>query len=117
MITFPQAAIDALKAIAGSVSGGAVYSTSTAVTSASTNILLVSKLVLAANPNRRGFWIYNNGANSIYFTATSPASSNNCLKILATFATWESMGPTVYTGPIYGIRNAGAGVCNIVEFI
>lgn len=87
-----------------------VQGSSVATIRSSLSIALVSTRIIAANPNRRGLILYNNGANSVYVALGSPANSNtNMTFIIATFAHLILPLP-IYTGDIYGVRNAGAGV-------
>lgn len=95
---------------------GSKSSSADSAISLSLNVALVSTLVVAANPARKGLLIYNNSANSIYLKyGYSPVTSGNCTRILATFTHLEMTGPYIYTGPIYGIRNAGSGTCTVTE--
>jgi hypothetical protein len=72
-----------------------------------------SKLVIAANPLRKGLILYNNSANSVYLALGSAAnSSTNMTYILATFAHLIFPAP-IYTGAVYGIRN-GAGTGTVL---
>ncbi len=86
-----------------------------AIITISPSILLVSQLIIAANPDRKGLIIYNNSANSVYLAYGSPASSStNMTRILPTFTQFIMEVP-IYTGPIYGIRNAGSGTCLVTQ--
>lgn len=88
---------------------------STAVISASPSITTSSAQIIGANANRKGLILYNNSANSVYIAYTSPAnSSTNMTAIVATFAQWVMTFP-IYTGAIYGIRNAGSGTVLATE--
>lgn len=89
----------------------------TATVTVSTLILLVSKVVLQTNLNRKGLIIYNNSANSVYLGFGLTVTGATCTRILATFTQFEMLGPTVYVGAISAIRNAGTGALNITEFI
>jgi len=76
-------------------------------------------LLAAANPNRKGFSVYNNsGANSCYLQATTSPNSQFAQLAANTGPTahFQMFGPLVYTGPIYGRRNAGTGGGWCVEF-
>ncbi len=85
---------------------------------ASSSVGTSSVVVLAANPKRLGFLIYNNSANSVYIDFSPLASSSTHMVLLiATFATYQMLGPVVYTGMISAIRNAGSGILMITELI
>lgn len=76
-----------------------------------------SVVVLAANPNRKGLVIYNNSANSVYMRFDVTVTGATCTRILATYAQWDMVGPTVYQGPIAAIRNSGSGNLIITELV
>jgi hypothetical protein len=82
----------------------------------SPSIAQVSQVVIAANPNRKGLILYNNGANTIYLTfgPTSSSSLTVCIP-LATFASYLMTTGVIYTGVISGIRNAGSGTVIATE--
>lgn len=101
--------------ITGALQSSQLYQAANATKIISPSILLVSQVVVPANPDRRGLIIYNNGANSVYLTYGPVSVSAACTRILATFAQWEMMGPVIYTGQISAIRNAGAGTLIITE--
>ncbi len=80
-------------------------------------------LLVPANPNRKGFTVYNNSTNSLYVLAEIPAvgvGGSNLIDFCASNAGPTSvvkwLGPTVYTGAIYGLRNAGSGSVTCWEF-
>lgn len=81
----------------------------------STNVLLVSVQIAAANPNRRGFIIFNNSSNSVYVSFANPAVASAAVRIIATFTSWEVLAPICYTGALYAIRNAGSGAVSVWE--
>lgn len=65
--------------------------------------------VVAANARRVGLLLYNNSANSVYIKYGSAGDTGNDMTvIIPTFATWMMPTP-VYTGILYGKRNAGTG--------
>lgn len=72
-----------------------------------TNVLLSSVQIAPANPNRKGFIVFNNSTNSTYVTMGATSSSASCTKLIATFTSWECYSP--YTGVLSAIRNAGSG--------
>ncbi len=79
-------------------------------------IATTGQLLIAANPNRKGFYLYNNSANSIYVTFGSPpCAGSNITFILATFAQFVETMPVHYTGPLCGMHNAGSGTVTITE--
>lgn len=90
------------------------YSTSSTIT-VSPTIATSAVLVLSANPLRKGLFIYNNSANSVYMAFdTTVSSANHMTLILATYSTFIMTLP-IYTGPIAAIRNAGTGNLLITE--
>ncbi len=92
------------------------YYQSSAVAKTSTNVVLVSVKIAEANPNRKGFIIFNNSANSVYVSLTGPAVAATCTRLIATYAAWEWLYPIAYTGEIYAIRNSGTGQVTVWEF-
>lgn len=86
----------------------------TAALTTSASIATTAVQVIGSNAARKGFRMYNNSANSVYFTYSAPpCGSGNITGILATFANYTETQP--YTGPICAIRNAGTGTVTITE--
>jgi hypothetical protein len=82
---------------------------------ASANVALVATKIVNANPNRIGMMLYNNSANTIYCKYGSSGNGGTDMTFpIATFATWTMPQP-IYTGAIWGIRNAGSGVVVATE--
>lgn len=94
-----------------------LYQSEVATKITSANVATSSVVVVPRNSTRKGFVIYNNSANSVYITYGPTSNGSTCTRILATFANFESMGPTVYTGEISAIRNAGTGSLIITEIL
>lgn len=92
-------------------------SSTTVVTTVPSFAATVSTLLIAANPNRKALFLWNNSANSIYLSYALTSNSSTPTFILATFATFGpgNYGPVVWTGPISGIRNAGTGSVTVYE--
>lgn len=78
-----------------------------------TNVVNTPIRIAAANPNRIGFFIWNNSANSGYINFGTNASSAAPVAIIATFTFFRMDGPLIWTGEIWAIRN-GAGTGNMV---
>ncbi len=93
-----------------------IISTQAAVASIVT-IGTSSGIIVNSNSSRLGFMIYNNSANSGYFTFGTHSSSNSCSFIVATFANFSWTAPMSYTGPIACVRNAGTGTVIVTEFL
>lgn len=84
---------------------------------ASPNVLLLPVKIIDANLNRIGLILYNNGANSAYFKYGSAGNAGTDMTfILATFSSWVMPQP-IFTGAIYGQRNAGSGVVVATELV
>lgn len=113
MTGFPQLAIDYLKTIS---SIQPLFSQTSNIT-VTPSITTVSTKIISANPARKGIVIYNNSANSVYICYAGPATSAGCHLILATFATYNMLGPIIWQGDLYAIRNSGSGALNIVELL
>lgn len=74
------------------------------------------KKLFSVNTNRIGFCIYNNApSNSLYFGPTNSPAGARVFGQLGTNAGPTALqffaGPTVWTGEIWVLRNAGAGSC------
>ncbi len=79
------------------------------------SIGLTSTLVLSANQWRRGLYVYNNGANTVYLSFDSFVSSATHMTIpVATFSTWVMQMP-IYLGSLAAVRNSGTGILMITE--
>jgi hypothetical protein len=81
-----------------------------------TAVLLSSVVICAANQNRKGFSIWNNGANSAYITWGPVSSSSSPVIILATFSSYICLGPLIWTGIMSALRNTGSGNIVVTEF-
>jgi hypothetical protein len=110
-VTNAAAIVSAVSSHGGSIYGSLVatpFSLASAVVIAATSVLIIP-----ANPNRKGFTIYNNSTNSLYICIQNPAVAANLIDFCGSNAGPTSvvkwLGPGVYTGAIYGIRNAGVG--------
>ena len=90
-------------------------STSNSSLVTTTNVLLVSVQIAAANPNRKAFYIWNNSSNSTYVTLGPTSVSSTPTRLVPTFATWEVNTGTIWTGAISAIRNAGSGTVTVYE--
>ncbi len=95
-----------------------VYTDNVKITTTA-SILLVSTLIIAANPDRIGWALWNNSANSLYVTYGLTSVGTTPTFILPTFATLSSgtLGTPVWQGPLAGIRNAGSGTVTLYEFL
>ncbi len=72
--------------------------------------------LFTANANRIGFTVYNNSTNSLYGGPNNSPAGGKLLFQLGTNAgtaaslpTFQCFGPTVWTGEIWVVRNAGTG--------
>lgn len=98
------------------VIGGVQAPTGAALITTTGVIATTGQLLLAANPNRNGFYLYNNSANSVYVTYGSPpCAGTNITFILATFAQFIETTGVHYTGPLCGMHNSGSGTVTITE--
>lgn len=96
------------------------FASNSLLLTASPTITTASVKILDANANRKALVLYNNSANSVYISFTSPAnSSTNMTFLIATFTSLslnQALGLS-YTGAVYGIRNAGTGNVLATEFL
>lgn len=69
--------------------------------------------LMDANPNRVAFCVYNNSTNSLYGGPTNSPAGGRVLFQLASNAGPTALqwflGPTVWTGEVWVLRNAGTG--------
>lgn len=78
-------------------------------------ITTISVLIAPANAARKGLYLYNNSANTIYVSFATTCNSSNFMTFpIATFATWAMPLP-IYTGALAGIRNSGTGTIIVTE--
>lgn len=91
-------------------------STTDSVVKTTTNVLLASVIIAPANPKRKGFYIWNNSANSVYITFGTVSTSATPSFILATFNQHIMVSGLIWTGPLSAIRNSGTGACTVWEF-
>lgn len=103
-------------AVQGTVPTASPYFTSSTPVKTVTSVLMASVQIAAANPDRKGFIIFNNSANSTYIGFANPVVAANCARVIATFTSWDWVYPLCYTGPIYAIRNSGSGAVTVWEF-
>jgi hypothetical protein len=91
----------------------------TPLVSISPTVALTSVQIIAANPNRKGFVLYNNGGNSAYITYGTTSSSAAPSFIIGAFTNGPTVitTPVIYTGPLAAVRNAGSGTIIITEFL
>lgn len=109
------AANTALASLVTAIVAQSTKQTSNSTTVTGANVILSSVQLVAANPNRKGFIVFNNSTNSTYITLGPVSVAATCSRLLATFASWEVMSGVTWTGPISAIRNAGSGVCTVFE--
>lgn len=98
--------------ITGSVTTAPLTS-STATVTASAVITTTAIKIIGANANRKGLSLYNNSANSVYLKLGAAGNGGTDMTaILATFAQLSIsqlyLG-VIWTGEVWGIRNAGTG--------
>lgn len=76
----------------------------------------VVQLILPANPDRKGFTIYNVPANSAYLRFGQ--SSNGDTMRIPNDSSVEQFYPFVYRGPVYARRNNTAtGAVIVTEYL
>jgi hypothetical protein len=85
---------------------------STTIKKTTTAVATTSQVIAAANPNRKGFYIWNNSSNSVYISFADTSASAGPTFILATFQSHVMVNGVVWQGVISAIRNSGSG--NIV---
>lgn len=95
--------------------------TSKKTVTATNNIpALTNVKICNANPNRKGFSVYNNSTNSLYIGVEIDVSGGNQIAQLGSNATVDAYkdwwGPCIWTGALYGRRNAGTGGVTVWEF-
>ncbi len=104
------AAVAALSAINSKLAGPTVGS-STSVQQTPSSVL-----ILAANPNRKGMYLYNDAGAKASISLGSPASTTAFSFVLAASAGYETPQTKVYTGAVYAIWNSGTtGFMRVTE--
>lgn len=79
---------------------------------------VASVQLVAANPLRLGFTIWNNANNTRYVTLGPVSSSASPTFIVGAFSSFIWPYPDLaYTGAISAIGNAGSGTMTITEFL
>lgn len=83
-----------------------------------TSVSTTAVLILAANVNRKGYVITNNGGNNAYIGFSSGVTSSIYSVLLGSATGTEQYEPTstTYTGAIYAIRGSGTSNITVVEF-
>lgn len=102
-----QVANDKLTAIDNKLAGGSTGALSS-VPQATT-----SAVALAANPNRKGFYLYNNTGQRAFVTFGPTSSSTAFTLALAGNSGYESPQARVYTGPISVVWGSTQGSGNL----
>lgn len=92
-----------------------VQKAQTSTISVSATITTSSVKIIAANADRVGLILYNNSANSVYIALGSAANSNTNMSFIVPTFTSLVLPQPIYTGDIYGIRNAGTGAVILTE--
>jgi hypothetical protein len=75
---------------------------------------IASVLLLAANPDRKGFKIFNDSTAILYFKYGEDAASNDFTVKLTAGSYFENALP-VYTGAIEGVWAAENGAAQVTE--
>lgn len=106
--------------VSGSVSTTPLTSNLALITP-SANITTTAVKIIGANANRKGLSLYNNSANSVYIKLGAAGNSGTDMTaILATFNQLpiSQLFPVViWTGEVWGIRNAGTGQVVATELL
>lgn len=116
-----KTAIDAVTAAVNAKASTAIFSyTKSTKFNIAALVAATSAVLIPANPNRKGFTVYNNSTNSLYVCIENPAVAANLIDFCGSNAGPTSlvkwMGPGVPTGVITVIRNAGTGGVTAWEF-
>lgn len=111
----PAVAVEEMPDLEGTMTTLPGKSSSTNVTT--TAVLLVAVRVCAANPDRKGFYLWNNSSNSCYINFGSTVASAAPVAIVPSFQAHVHLGPTVWTGEIWAIRNSGSGNVVVTELL
>lgn len=100
--------------IASTSGSGATPATSNATLS-SVNAATNSTALLAANPSRKGAYIYNNGNANMYLAYGATASLTSFSVKIATGGFFELPTTPVWQGALSAIWDAASGVAQITE--
>ncbi len=72
--------------------------------------------LLAANPNRKGFTVYNNSNRTLYLgTANTVTTAANFFAIIPANTLYEWNIESIYTGALFAIANGAGASCQVLE--
>lgn len=76
---------------------------------------ITTSQLLAANPNRLGFTIFNDSTADLKISLGDPASATNFTVKVRADGYYEQLEGTIFTGAIHGIWSAANGAARITE--
>ena len=80
----------------------------------SVTVATVSISLLASNPLRRQFLLFNDGTNNVFVAFAAVASTTAFTVRIPANGFYESV-PDGYTGDVFAIRSAGSGAVKVTE--
>lgn len=85
-------------------------------TISTTNLGSSSQQLIAANPDRQGFSVYNNSSKIIYLGINSNVStSSNFFARIPANGLYEWTFPSIYKGAVFAIANSNNVSCQVLE--
>lgn len=76
-----------------------------------------SRLIAESNPDRKGFFIWNNSSNSCYIAFATTAVSSSPIAIIPAWQYFRMVEGTIWLGEIAAVRNAGTGNIVVTELL
>lgn len=80
------------------------------------SVTSTATLILGASPGRRGFIIFNNGANAIFIGMDANVTTSNGVPIQP-LDNYQEHGTDIWMGNIYGITSTGSADIRTWEVI
>ncbi|OIP78086.1 MAG: hypothetical protein AUK48_02400 [Oscillatoriales cyanobacterium CG2_30_44_21] len=75
-----------------------------------------SQQLIAANPNRKGFSIFNNSSRIVYLGVTTNVSTTaNYFTRIPANSLYEWSFASIYTGAVFAIGNGANAICHVLE--
>ena len=86
-----------------------------AVTYNTVSVTSAATLILASNPGRRMFVIYNNGSNAVYVGPDAAITSSNATPILPQ-SSFTQNGSRMFMGAWYGVTVTGSSDVRYMDY-
>lgn len=118
-LPLPSGASTAALQTTGNTTAASILARMTAGTGTNTSVAQnpAQVTLLAANPNRKGFTLYNDASAKVFVSFSATASTTSYSTHISANAAYEPVQAVPYTGVITAIWNSGTtGFMRITEF-